>query len=129
MTTEKLVNIALFGKTELANQKVELAFDFSNYIKQTDTALKATGVATDKLNKAAALYAEAKKSLTQFQGVPDAYQKNIDAYYKNYDKTAKELGIDTKTTQFYKEYVDVASKIGQIKDNVDQMKSAVASVK
>jgi len=57
------------------------------------------------------------------------YQKNVDGYYKEYNKKASDLGIDTKTTQFYKEYLDVVSKIGQIADNVGQMKSAIDSAK
>ena len=36
MTTEKLVMNALFGKTKLASEKIELGFDFSQITKQTD---------------------------------------------------------------------------------------------
>lgn len=129
MTTEKLVNNALFGKTELATQKVELAMDFSIITKQTDAALKDTGVAAAKLTKAAAAYADAKKAYSQFQNVPNGYQKNVDAYYKDYEKKANELGIDVKSTQFYKEYLDVVQKIGQIADNVGQMKESIAAAK
>ena len=129
MTTEKLVNNILFGKTELASVKVELAFDFGTITKQTDTALKDTSSAAAKLNKAAADYANAKKAFSQYQNVPSTYQKNVDAYYKEYAKKAAELNIDVKSTQFYKEYLEVVSKIGQISDNVGQMKEAIASVK
>lgn len=129
MTTEKLVMKSLFGKTELSSVKVELAFDFSTITKQTDAKLKETSSAAVKLNKAAAEYASAKKLYTQFLNVPSTYQKNVDSYYKEYDKKASELGIDTKSTQFYKEYLDVVSKIGQISDNVGQMKEAIASAK
>ena len=129
MTTEKLVNKALFGKTELASQKVELAFDFTTIIKQTDIALKDTSSASAKLSKAAADYANAKKAFSQFQNVPSTYQKNVDGYFKEYSKKAAELNIDVKSTQFYKEYLDVVSKIGQIADNVGQMKEAIASAK
>jgi hypothetical protein len=113
----------------LASQKVELAFDFSTIIKQTDDALKGTSSATDKLNKAAATFIEAKKAFDRYQKVPATYQKNVDGYYKEYNKKAQELGIDTKTTQFYQEYLTVVSKIGQISDNVGQMKTAISSVK
>jgi len=129
MTTEKLVNKALFGKVELASRKIELAYDFGTIIKDTDSRLKSTSDAVAKLNKAAAAYIDAKKSYSQFQNVPKVYQKNVDAYYKEYDKKASDLGIDTKSTQFYKEYLDVVSKIGQIADNVNQMVTAISSTK
>ncbi len=129
MTTEKLVNEALFGKTQLASIKVELAYDFGTIIKDTDSRLKSTSDAVVKLNKAAAAFVDAKKAYSQFQNVPNVYKKNVDGYYKEYDKKASDLGIDTKTTQFYKEYLDVVSKIGQISDNVGQMKTAIDSAK
>lgn len=129
MSEQKVVFNKLFKKEELASQKVELAYDFGAIIKDTDSRLKLTGAATDKLNKAAAAYIEAKKAYEMFKNVPAVYQKNVDGYYKEYDKKAIDLGIDTKTTQFYKEYLDVVSKIGQISDNVEQMKSTIASAK
>lgn len=129
MSEQKTVFNKLFKKEELASQKVELAYDFGAIIKDTDSRLKSTGAATDKLNKAAAAYIEAKKAYEMFKNVPAVYQKNVDGYYKEYDKKAIDLGIDTKTTQFYKEYLDVVSKIGQISDNVEQMKSTIASAK
>jgi len=129
MTTEKLVMQSLFGKVELKSEKVELAFDFTTITKQTDVALKDTSSASAKLNKAAADYVNAKKSFSQYQNVPSTYQKNVDGYFKEYDKKASELNIDVKSTQFYKEYLDVVSKIGQISDNVSQMKDAIASTK
>lgn len=129
MTTEKLVMNSLFGKTELASVKVELAFDFGTIIKDTDSGLKSTSDAVGKLNKAAAAFIDAKKAFSQFQNVPSVYQKNVDGYYKEYAKKAAELNIDVKSTQFYKEYLDVVSKIGQISDNVGQMKEAIASAK
>jgi hypothetical protein len=128
MSELKTVYNKLF-KTELASQKVELAMDFSKIIKDTDTQLKSTSIASDKLNKAAAVYVEAKKAFERYKNVPSVYQKNVDGYYKEYDKKANDLGIDTKTTQFYKEYLDVVSKIGQIADNIEQMKSTIASSK
>ena len=129
MTTEKLVMNSLFGKTELASVKVELAFDFGTIIKDTDSGLKSTSDAVGKLNKAAAAFIDAKKAFSQFPNVPSVYQKNVDGYYKEYAKKAAELNIDVKSTQFYKEYLDVVSKIGQISDNVGQMKEAIASAK
>lgn len=129
MSEQKTVFNRLFKKEELASQKVELAMDFKVIIKQTDEALKGTSSATEKLNKAAANFNEAKKLFVRYENAPKFYQKNVDAYYKDYDKKASELGIDTKTTQFYKEYLDVVSKIGQIVDNVGQMKTAIVSTK
>ena len=129
MSEQKTVFNKLFKKEEIASQKVELAYDFGAIIKDTDSRLKLTGAATEKLNKAAAAYIEAKKAYEMFKNVPAVYQKNVDGYYKEYDKKAIDLGIDTKTTQFYKEYLDVVSKIGQISDNIEQMKSTIASAK
>jgi len=128
MSTLKSVGNKLF-KTELANHKVELAFDFTNIMKSVDADLKGTSSAAEKLNKAASAYVAAKKSYDLYQKTPAALKKDADNYYKSYDKTAQTLGIDTKTTQFYKEYLDVVQKIGQIEDNVGQMKSAIDSSK
>ena len=129
MTTEKLVMNSLFGKTELASVKVELAYDFGTIIKDTDSRLKSTSDAVAKLNKATAAFIDAKKAYSQFQNVPSTYQKNVDGYYKEYAKKAAELNIDVKSTQFYQEYLNVVSKIGQIADNVGQMKSSIDSAK
>jgi hypothetical protein len=135
MSTLKSIGNKLFKTTnessnvELSNHKVELAFDFTNIMKSVDSELKGTGSAADKLNKAATAYVAAKKSYDLYQKVPAALKKDVDNYYKSYDKTAQTLGIDTKTTQFYKEYLDVVQKIGQIEDNVGQMKSAIDSSK
>jgi hypothetical protein len=129
MSTLKSVGNKLFAKTELASHKVELAFDFSNIMKSVDADLKGSNSATEKLNKAAAAYIEAKKLFPRYEKTPAALKKDADNYYKSYDKTAQTLGIDTKTTQFYQEYLDVIQKIGQIEDNVGQMKSAINSSK
>jgi hypothetical protein len=129
MSTLKSVGNKLFAKTELASHKVELAFDFSNIMKSVDADLKGSNSATEKLNKAAAAYVEAKKLFPRYEKTPAALKKDADNYYKSYDKTAQTLGIDTKTTQFYQEYLDVIQKIGQIEDNVGQMKSAINSSK
>ena len=129
MSTLKTVGNKLFAKTELASHKVELAFDFSNIMKSVDADLKGSNSATEKLNKAAAAYVEAKKLFPRYEKTPAALKKDADNYYKSYDKTAQTLGIDTKTTQFYQEYLDVIQKIGQIEDNVGQMKSAINSSK
>jgi len=75
MTTEKLVMNSLFGKTELASVKIELAYDFGTIIKDTDSRLKSTSDAVGKLNKAAAAFIDAKKAYSQFQNVPSISKK------------------------------------------------------
>jgi hypothetical protein len=124
---EKINSIS--PNVELAQVEVELAMDFSFIMKSANDALKTTSVATDKLNKTAAAYREAKKMYDQYSKTSEGYQKNLDAYYKEYDKKANDLGIDTKTTQFYKEYQDTLQKIQEIKSNVEQMKNIISESK
>ena len=98
MTTEKLVNNALFGKTELATQKVELAL---------------IDDLTKSLNKSKASYKEFNDSFQKFVDFRrlvilegEQYSKDanelIDLAEKAF-KQAKELGLDFLSTQVGKD--------------------------
>ena len=85
MTTEKLVNNALFGKTELATQKVELAL---------------TDAVDEKLKTANTLYDASLKNIRETNsGVLNNCIRNYTECIKLADEVinkAKELGLDAK---------------------------------
>ena len=110
MTTEKLVNNALFGKTELASQKIELAL---------------IDDLTKSLNKSKASYKEFNDSFQKFVDfrrlvILEGEQYSKDAneminLYENAAKQAKELGLDFNSIQIAK---DVKSLIASGDPNV-----------
>jgi hypothetical protein len=110
MTTEKLVNNALFGKTELATQKVELALtdDIKKFISEANNfKTKYDGAAlaaVNNLKEAKMLAINWRDNLSQANNV-----------IINLIQKANELGIDVpKEVLNYKE---VASKGAKDADN------------
>ena len=89
MTTEKLVNEALFGKTELASQKIELA-DLASF-------KKAVGTAETILDKVVPSRTKAKDALTGYK--VDALN-SLRAYddvltqYAELQKLARQIGLE-----------------------------------
>ncbi len=89
MTTEKLVNNALFGKTELASVKVELA-DLASF-------KKAVGTAETILDKVVPSRTKAKDALTGYK--VDALN-SLRAYddvltqYAELQKLARQIGLE-----------------------------------
>ena len=89
MTTEKLVNNALFGKTELATQKIELA-DLASF-------QKAVGTAEAILDKVVPSRTKAKDALTGYK--VDALNSlraydNVLTQYAELQKLARQIGLE-----------------------------------
>jgi hypothetical protein len=130
MTTEKLVNDSLFGKTELAKHEVQL------------TAL-------DDLKKLASISANQlqtnKKIITIIVGIVDSVnaklneldkndidnlslQKNSETIFNNFKKSAQDLGIDYKNTEGFKLHEEILSnalKMTDKKNMIDSVKRLV----
>jgi len=90
MTTEKLVNEALFGKTELASQKIELALgqDLMSAEENLEIALLNYGKIKDTFEKAK----------NDFKTAGDkAYKIAI-----QYNASANELGLKATDNVFFK---------------------------
>jgi len=88
MTTEKLVNKALFGKTQLASQKVELALN-DDVAKAYQKAISARKSSND-------VYFTAKKAVeSAIAEIKNLKAINEDALstYVKFDALIKELGI------------------------------------
>jgi DNA repair ATPase RecN len=119
MTTEKLVNIALFGKTQLANQKVELATikDIFEIVKKSKSIVNAIntdmGSASSKVGSAFKQYDVAKKEIND----TISKIKEIDANLLNSDEGKKiqrwlsEVDSDLSTL---KDLQSNISKIGSL---------------
>ena len=108
---------------ELSGEKIELKMDFSQIQKRVDSRLKELNKIHNIFLKLLPKLEEVKKGYDQMKGVANFESKELDKYFNNYDKLAKELGIDTKGTQFYKEYLDVADKVEQMTDIIDDLKT------
>jgi hypothetical protein len=89
MSTEKLVNNALFGKTELATQKVELA-DLASFEKSVASAETA-------LDKVVPARTKAKDALTGYKmdalSALRAYD-DVLTQYAELQKLAKQIGLE-----------------------------------
>jgi hypothetical protein len=89
MTTEKLVNRALFGKVELASRKIELA-DLASF-------QKAVASAETALDKVVPSRTKAKDALTGYK--VDALNSlraydNVLSQYAELQKLAKQIGLE-----------------------------------
>ena len=104
MTTEKLVNNALFGKTELASQKIEL-----NSIQ----ALKRIITDGNSIYKRGVSFIDKKTNLNQEAKTLNADAKALlvggEKLINQFISSAKELGIDTKSI---KELEDATNVLG-----------------
>ena len=114
-------------KIELATQKIELAMDFSAILKELQADVSKSNKQQAQLEKIAKQFIDAKSP--DRSGVPANRQKKVNAFYKDFEKKAKDLGIDVRTTQFYKEYQTALDLIDQVKDTVMEVNSIIKSVK
>ena len=115
------------SEIELATQKIELAMDFSAILKELQADVSKSNKQQAQLEKIAKQFIAAKSP--DRSGVPANRQKKVNAFYKDFEKKAKDLGIDVRTTQFYKEYQNALDLIDQVKDTVMEVKSIIKSVK
>ena len=126
MNTQKNVNQRLSklytkqaeSKQELSSEKVELAMDFSSILKQLRGDVDKTNKQTAQMDKAAKAFVAA--SNPDFTGVPSSRAKDVQAFFKDFSKKAADLGIDVKSTQFYKEYQEALDLVSQLEDNAGQ---------
>ena len=115
------------SEIELATQKIELAMDFSAILKELQADVSKSNKQQAQLEKIAKQFIDAKSP--DRSGVPANRQKKVNAFYKDFEKKAKDLGIDVRTTQFYKEYQTALDLIDQVKDTVMEVNSIIKSVK
>jgi hypothetical protein len=112
MTTEKLVNEALFGKTELASLKVELALTdaikkyTAGYKKYNDEGLGLT----QKGQRIKAELNEIISAMLKWRELGDSIANDMLPEFKKIENAAKELGIDVKTIPDYKDANDAFVK-------------------
>jgi hypothetical protein len=118
---EKNVFGKLFPKTELATHKVDLAL--------VDDLKK--GIAEGKKQEAN-LYSDFKTALNsviikarEIEVKYNVLLSNINEPLFQSEKQAKELGLDFKTTDFYKQAQSVIQAIEIRKDTIDQIQSNI----
>lgn len=121
MTTEKLVFSKLFPKTELGTHEIELAL--------VDDLKK--GIAEGKKQEAN-LYSDFKTALNsviikarEIEVKYNVLLSNINEPLFQSEKQAKELGLDFKTTDFYKQAQSVIQSIEIRKDTIDQIQNNI----
>jgi hypothetical protein len=118
---EKNVFGKLFAKTELSSQRIELAL--------VDDLKK--GIAEGKKQEAN-LYSDFKTALNsviikarEIEVKYNVLLSNINEPLFQSEKQAKELGLDFKTTDFYKQAQSVIQAIEIRKDTIDQIQSNI----
>jgi hypothetical protein len=121
MQTEKLVFNKLFKKEELASEKVELAIidDLKKGISEGS-------------KQEANLYSDFKTILNgviskarEIEVKYNVLLSNINEPLFQSEKQAKELGLDFKSTDFYKQAQNVINAIEGRKDTIDQIQKNI----
>jgi hypothetical protein len=113
----------IFNKVELSSEQVNLKMDFSVIQKRVSSRLKELNKTHNAFLKLLPKLEQVKKDYDSMKGVGKFEDKELNKYYKDFDKKASELGIDTRSTQFYKEFLDVQDQVGQINDIIDDLKA------
>ena len=123
MTTEKLVNNALFGKTELASQKVELAL-----LDSLESDVLANGKSKDIARQLIRdAFSNVAKAFEQYSNIKNR-QENIKKNSDKFKNSIKELGIDV-TDQFQKNILADLYIDKNIDNSVKALQSASSSLK
>jgi|TARA_B110000908_G_scaffold167424_1_gene220349 t-SNARE complex subunit (syntaxin) len=110
------------NKKNLSTQKVELAMDFNSILKEVKNDLSKIEKQASQLNKLASSFAKAKNP--DLSGVPQNRRKKIQTFFKEFSKKANDLGIDVKSTVFYKEYLDALGTVGKMERGLDDIKAS-----
>ena len=113
MTTEKLVNNALFGKTELKSEKVELGV-----VQDIDSVLK---VANDLKKQSEPfrkeifdLNSRIRTVLNKFEEIEknsDNLENKSKELFNQFKTQAKELGLDVNGSDAQKKYEEILSQL------------------
>jgi hypothetical protein len=120
MTTEKLVNNALFGKTELATQKVELGLveDIATAANNAETVSKDLEGSVSKADNINKIILDAQKELqTAISNVKKAYsvaekfQANEDKIWEKAGKAASDLGLQRADIKGWNDFADKGLKV------------------
>lgn len=112
MTTEKLVNDALFGKTELKSEKVELALTdaikkyTAGYKKYNDEGLGLT----QKGQRIRVELNEIISAMLKWRELGDSIANDMLPEFKKIETAAKDLGIDVKSIPDYNQANDAFVK-------------------
>ncbi len=123
MTTEKLVNKALFGKTELASQKIELAL-----LDSLESDVLANGKSKDIARQLIRdAFSNVAKAFEQYSNIKNR-QENIKKNSDKFKNSIKELGIDV-TDQFQKNILADLYIDKNIDNSVKALQSASSSLK
>ena len=130
MTTEKIVMNALFGKTELKSEKVELGVtqDIEATLKQVSVYLDKANKADVKIQKLATDLNATYKEFGVNINFPKNITKKLDGYSTQLEKLSKELGVDAKATPAYKAILDAYEFADQVNDTFMNMKAAISSI-
>ena len=110
------------NKEEMSVQKIDLAMDFSSILKELRNDLGKAEKQAAQLNKLASAFVKA--SNPDRSGVPQNRLKGVESFFKDFSKKANDLGIDVKSTQFYKEYTEALGMIGKLRRAVDDIKAS-----
>jgi septation ring formation regulator EzrA len=133
--TGKTIDLSKYDKygkqVELSKVEVQLGVteDIQFQLKSINEFLNKANAADNKLQKAVSsvneLYAPYKLNL----GYAKAKEKQMRQLEANFNKLAKELGVDVKSTEAFKLLNDAFSFLSQIDDTLTNMKDAIAQVK
>jgi hypothetical protein len=120
MQTEKLVFKSLFGKTDLASQKIELGLveDIATAAKTAEVVskdLEDSVLKADNLNK---IILESQKelqaaisSVKKAYSVAEKFQANEDRIWEKASKSAADLGLNREDIKGWKEFADKGLKV------------------
>jgi hypothetical protein len=121
MTTEKLVMNSLFAKTELASNKIELAIidDLKKGI--SEGAKQEANLYSDFKSILNGVISKAREIEVKY----NVLLSNINEPLFQSEKQAKELGLDFKSTDFYKQAQNVITALEKRKETIDQIQGNI----
>ena len=126
MSTIKTV-LKHLNKEERSVQKVDLAMDFSSILKELTNDVSKTKKQASDLEKFASSFVKAKNP--DRSGVFKNRQKKVTAFYKDFSKKAADLGIDVKSTQFYKEFNKALDLLNELRKLSEDIKASIKAVR
>ena len=115
------------NKEELSKQNVELAMDFSAILKELTNDVSKTRKQSVQLQKLASSFVKAKNP--DRSGVYKNRQQKVNAFYKDFSKKAADLGIDVKSTQFYKEFDNALDLLNELRKLSEDIKASIKAVR